>query len=124
MTVWQSLLTQATVLALVCLAKANAGSVLVRASAASPPILRARFRVRGLPARSGALDRSPNADLFRARLTTDESLEPITLEGPGYLGAQESQAQNGRRRLAGRLLAGELDAARDDRDRAKRNGDE
>src|SRR5215218_7540533 len=60
-------------------------SATARVSAANPPVLRVRFRARKLPARSSALDRSPKADLFRARLTTDESLEPITLESPGYL---------------------------------------
>src|SRR5829696_4139521 len=55
-------------------------SVTARVSAASPPILRVRLRVRELPTRSSAPDRSPKAHLSHARLTIIESLEPITLD--------------------------------------------
>ena len=56
----------------------TSASATAKVSAASPPILRVRFRVREPPARSRAPDRSPKADHSPARLPPGESLGPIT----------------------------------------------
>src|SRR5215213_5449317 len=92
-------------------------SATTRVSAAGPPALEVRLRVRELPARSSAPDRPPKAHPSRARLTVVESLEPITSDAKTLFAAGWcSEAL-----VPAALLAGGLVAAREDRDCAERD---